>query len=85
MSKKEAAGLTAARQDECHNELYPSVKSLSSLKILIGGLLLFGNRNQKVFWPFFEATLRQYVNLRVASQSGSDKPGATKSGQGSIG
>ena len=59
------------------DELYPQTKSLSSLKIIIGGLLLFGDNSKKVFWPFFDAMLRQYVNLRLASQSESEPSGAT--------
>ena len=46
---------------------------------------MFGDRKTKVFWPFFEAMIKQYIDLRVASQSASDEPGATKSGKGGIG
>jgi hypothetical protein len=69
------------KQTASNNQLtkaYPKTESLSSLKMLIGGLLLFGNKNQKVFWPFFDATLRQYVDLRLISQSGPELSGATK-------
>lgn len=54
----------AATQNNLHSKAYLNAKSKSSLKILIGGLLLFGNKNQKAFWPVFDAILRQYIDLR---------------------
>ena len=85
MKTKKAAVLPAARKNKQHCKSYPKAESLSSWKMLIGGLLLFGNKNQKVFWPFFDATLRQYEDLRLVSKDASDKPGATKSDNGGIG
>lgn len=79
MKTKKAVAGTTAGYDERHNRAYPSAKSMSTLKTILGGLLLFGNKKQKAFWPLLEGTLRQYVDLRVASQSVSDKPGATNS------
>ena len=81
MKTKIAAAGTAAKQKERHGIAYRKPVPLSSLKILIGGLLLFGNKKQKVFWPFFDATLRQYLDLRLASQSALEQPESTKAGQ----
>jgi len=77
MKTKKAAGLTAAKYNKRHNKAYLQAESLSTLEMLIGGLLLLGNRKQKAFWPLLEATLRQYVDLRLTSQHGSDKPEST--------
>ena len=74
--KKAAAG-TAAGKMKLQDKAYLKADSLSSLKLIIGGLLLFGDKDQKVFWPFFDVTLRQYVDLRLVSQDGSGLPGAT--------
>jgi len=71
--KKERAVVGAAAQtNKYQNESYQRAESLSNIKLLVGGLLLFGNKNQKAFWPFFEAILWQYVDLRLASQSVSE-------------
>lgn len=67
----------ATGQSHFWDKLYPQSESVSSLKILIGGLLLFGDRSQTVFWQFFEVMLRQYVDLRLTSQSESEPSGAT--------
>jgi len=80
MKMKKAAAVTAATQKKRHSKGYPKADSLSSWKMLIGGLLLFGNKQQKVFWPFFDAMLRQYVDLRIsqsAFQGRSGGAGAT--------
>jgi hypothetical protein len=72
------------KQTASNNQLlkaYPKAESVSSLKILVGGLLLFGNKNQKVFWPLFDALLRQYVGLRLISQGGSEQPESTNGEQ----
>ncbi len=79
--KTKKAVVGTAKKNELRNKAYPKAESLSSWKMLIGGLLLFGNKSQKVFWPFFDATLRQYVDLRLASKNASDKPGLTNSRQ----
>ena len=78
--KKAVAGTTAGNI-KLHRISYPKAESLSSWKMLIGGLLLFGKKDQKVFWPFFDATLRQYEDLRVVSKNGSDRLGANNSRQ----
>jgi len=81
MTTKQAVALTTAEQKELHKEAYLKPVRLSSLKLLIGGLLLFGNKEQMVFWPFFEATLRQYIDLTTATQSGLEQPGQANRGQ----
>jgi hypothetical protein len=84
MKKKKAAGLTAASNNE-RNKAYLSTKSLSTLKIIVGGLLLFGNAERRAFWPLFDVLLRQLEDLKLASQSRSNKTGQTKSGNGGVG
>lgn len=67
-------------QTASNNQLlkqYRKAMPLSTLKLGIGELLLFGNKKQKVFWPFFNAILRQYIDLRMVSQSGTEQPGST--------
>lgn len=64
----------AALTNTLHNESYRTAPAMSRLKVLIGGLLLFGNKNQKAFWPLFDATLRQYVDLRSAYLSELQQP-----------
>jgi hypothetical protein len=83
--KVRAAAPTTAPTIEPQNRVYLTTTSRSSLKTLIGGLLLFGDRKPKAFWPLFDVLLRQLVDLRLASQSRSDKPGATKSDDGGMG
>jgi len=85
MRTKKAAGLTAAKYNKRHHKPYPKAESLSTLEMLIGALLLFGNKDQKVFWPFFEAMLLQDISLKLASEKTSHKPGATNSGQTVVG
>lgn len=58
--KKAAAG-TAAKKNELHNKAYRKPVPLSSLKTLIGELLIFGNKERKEFWQLFEVLLTQYV------------------------
>ena len=81
MKMKKAAVLPAAGTNKLHTIAYRSAPPVSSLKILIGGLLLFGNKSQKVFWPFFDATLRQYLDLKLASQSALEQPESTNATQ----
>lgn len=85
MKREKAVAGTTAKYDERLNKEYLSVKSLSTLKIIIGGLLLFGNKERRAFWPLFDVLLRQLVDLRLAPKHGSQEPGATKSGKGGIG
>ena len=76
MKTKKAAVAAAAKHYESQNRPYLKSDSASSLRLLIGELLLFGNRRRKVFWPFFDAILRQYIDLRLAAQRASDTPGS---------
>jgi hypothetical protein len=51
------------------NELYKSyIKPilLSSLKILLGEALLFGDSHDIKFWELFEWKLRRYVDLSMS-------------------
>jgi hypothetical protein len=66
MKKKKAAGLTAAQQNQLPLESYPKAGSESTLELLIGGLLLFGNAERRAFWPLFDVLLRQYIDLRIS-------------------
>lgn len=73
--RKRAArlGQQAASKTESHKETYPKDTSMSSLKLAIGELLLFGNRQQKEFWPLFEALLVQsYANVPQTHRHGRD-------------
>jgi len=74
--KKTAAG-TAAGKMKLQSKAYLKADSLSSWKVLVGELLLLGNKDKKAFWPFFDVTLRQYIDLRLVSQDGSGRSGAT--------
>jgi hypothetical protein len=80
-TKKAAAGARTAAGNKLHRIAYPKIESLTSWKMLVGGLLLFGDKKKKVFWPFFDAMLRHYEDLRLVSQSGPEQPGATNGGQ----
>jgi len=79
--KEGAAARTTALTTEHRNGSYRSAPALSSLKMLIGGLLLFGNKSQKAFWPFFDTTLRQYLDLKLACQSEREPLQSTNGGQ----
>jgi hypothetical protein len=82
-TKKGAAGRDqAARRNGLQNSKYPTRPFLSrgyrefsgrlstgTIREVLGVILLFGNKSQKAFWPLFDATLRQYVDLRLACQS----------------
>ena len=74
---KKAAGGTAAGDSEQQRQPYQKAESLSSWKMLVGELLLLGDKEKEVFWPFFDVTLRQYIDLRHISQDGSGRSGAT--------
>ncbi|MHC4426745.1 MAG: hypothetical protein ACYSYV_11715 [Planctomycetota bacterium] len=77
MKMKKAVAGTTAKYDKRQHQTYPKTDSLSSRKAFIGELLLFGNGRRKVFWPFFDATLRQYTDLRLAFQDASETPERT--------
>jgi hypothetical protein len=62
---KKAAAVTAAGKKKLQNETYPKPAQLSSLKMLIGELLIFGNKERKETWWLFETKLRQYVDLKI--------------------
>jgi hypothetical protein len=77
MKTKMTAAETAATKIKLLIEPYQKSEPLSSLKIQIGELLLFGDKEKKVFWPFFDAMLRRYFDLILVSKSGSERSGAT--------
>ena len=59
--KAEAAAWTAtAWNQKVLFESYPRAGSESTLKLLIGEVLLFGNKQRNEFWQFFEALLAQF-------------------------
>ena len=64
--KKRAAASMTAPTIKLHQIAYRQTKSLSKTKIIIGGLLLFGDKNEQAFWPFFSAILRQYIDLKMS-------------------
>jgi len=55
--KKKAAVLPAAKTNRQRIKQYPKATPMSSLKLAIGELLLFGNKQRKEFWLLFEALL----------------------------
>ena len=63
---KKAAGLTAAKKNKLRYKAYRKPAQLSSLKTLIGELLIFGNKERKKTWWLFDLKLRQYVDLRIS-------------------
>lgn len=58
-TKKAVVG--TAKKYEAQNRTYPKTTQLSSLKVFIGELLLFGDRKRKEFWQLFEVLLTDYV------------------------
>ncbi|MBN1972542.1 MAG: hypothetical protein JW787_02815 [Sedimentisphaerales bacterium] len=63
MKKKKARAVTPAGKG-LQSESYIKPIPLSTLKLFLGEALLFGDKNHKKFWNFFEVELRQYVGLR---------------------
>ena len=65
------------------DKLYPQTKSLSSLKLFIGELLLFGNRQRKEFWALFETLLVQFYQARPhnAPEGHLTRPGSANRSQ----
>lgn len=68
MKTKKAAMLPAAGKIKLHDEAYQKAESLSSLKLQIGELLLFGNKQRKEFWSLFEILLIQYIELKYLGE-----------------
>ena len=64
-TKKAVAGTTAKYNKRQHAQ-YRKVPAVSSLKMLIGELLIFGNEQRKETWWLFDSKLRQYVDLRIS-------------------
>lgn len=75
--KERAAAPTTAPKCDLPNKPYQRTSQESSMKLIVGGLLLFGDKNKTVFWPFFDVTLRLYIDLRLVSQDGTERSGAT--------
>ncbi len=69
--KKAGAGRRPAGRYELRNGEYRKPIPLSSLKTLIGELLLFGDKQREEFWLLFEVLLLEYV------QNIPDKPEST--------
>jgi hypothetical protein len=65
MRNKKAAELPAARESKLRIEPYQQSAPLSSLKLQIGELLLFGNKQRREFWSVFEVLLRQYLGNKT--------------------
>ena len=59
--KTKKAVVGTAKKNELHHKVYTKPIMLSSLKILIGEILLFGNKQRKEVWVLFEVLLTQYV------------------------
>ena len=68
MKTKKAAVLPAAGTNKLHAIAYRTPALPSGLKLAIGELLLFGDKQQRAFWPLFEAMLVQFY--QGVSQSG---------------
>ncbi|MCP4614103.1 MAG: hypothetical protein GY845_35900 [Planctomycetes bacterium] len=69
VQKKPAArlGQQAASKTTLHKVSYTNATTLSrNLKDQIGELLLFGDKQQRIFWKRFESQLRLYADLRVS-------------------
>ena len=62
--KKAAAG-TAAKKNKLRYEAYRKPITLSSLKTLIGEILLFGNKERKETWWLLDSKLRQFYDLKM--------------------
>jgi len=57
-----------------HCQAYPKDESVSRLNLVIGELLLFGNKQQSEFWPLFEALLVQsYASIPQIPRQSVDK------------
>jgi len=59
-TKERAAAPTTAPTIEQQRTAYRKADALSSMKLQIGELLLFGNKQRGEFWSLFEVLLRQY-------------------------
>lgn len=59
--KTKKAVVGTAKRYELQTKTYPKTAQLSSLKVFIGELLLFGNKQRKEFWELFGILLTQYV------------------------
>lgn len=65
--KKEMAACLpeqAAVKNRLHEKQYQNSPPLSTLKLGIGELLLFGNKQRGEFWRLFEVLLIQYIELK---------------------
>ena len=67
--KERAAAPTTAQKYDLQVKPYQKTSQASSLKLQIGELLLFGNKECWEFWGVFEVLLRQYIDIRI-SQGG---------------
>ena len=68
--KKEVAACLpeqAAGKNHLQRKTYQKAMPVSRLKLVLGELLLFGNKKRSEFWPLFEALLVQ--SYQGSSQS----------------
>jgi hypothetical protein len=63
--KEWAAAPTTAPKINLQSKPYQKTSQVSSLKLQIGELLLFGNKQRREFWSVFEILLMQYWEERV--------------------
>ncbi|MCP4611792.1 MAG: hypothetical protein GY845_24075 [Planctomycetes bacterium] len=54
-----------AGRNKLQKRAYPKPAPLSSLKMLIGELLIFGNEQRKETWWLFDSKLRQFYDLKI--------------------
>ncbi|MBC8470334.1 MAG: hypothetical protein H8D56_12755 [Planctomycetes bacterium] len=64
--KTKKAVVGTAKKNELHNTAYPESKQSSRLKVFIGELLLFGDKQRKETWWLFDSKLRKYIDLRIS-------------------
>ena len=69
---KNAAVAAAARKNGQRSKPYPKADSLSraNLKLRLGELLLFGDKQQMNFWRQFESKLRRFCELKLHGRIG---------------
>ena len=85
-TKKAEAATPAGNVRQTLSDRKPAQQS--RLKLQIAELLLFGDNNQKQFWPLLDIMLQQYVCLSISQNGycgGLEDAGAKKSNQSVVG